>query len=392
MRPNEAEPVRTVQTIPYNTTVTIDALEQWAKIPIPCPTIHTPEWQPTPITSIDLAAYGYGTVHIKREDMNVSGTNKARAAYEHAKQYGMYAKLLLRALEKKQISQAEIEHMTTPHLSVITSGNEGRALATIFEKYRVPPPKLLIDSSALHADYSGLYANVYQTDLQRAPLHRADIVALTNNTGGTDINGSIYLEPQKVYYNWLVHEVFNQQPDFVYIPFGSGRLLENFVYWQRKTGQNYIQNTNDFRLTVSADCVTNIHVVAGEPAENNSIADKLTAPYKPFRFFSDADIALHAASPFSGRNTCKELVAEAYIEYAYHIFCAHSIPTEPSGAVGLALYLQQYDRYRTSSANPLHSSKVVIINTGCGPSAHVQYEQKKSANSMHSTLSWDGQP
>lgn len=363
-----------IKRVEYDTRLTINRLEQWAKIPHFTNDPLNPEWSCTPLTPLDLTSLGYGVVHIKREDKNPTGTIKDRPAWEHVTLFRDMALLYLRMYEQGKISNTEIEQQLMPHLSVITSGNEGRALASAFAQYNLPPPNLLTGAIPIEyeAELLQVKANIFRTSLGGKALTRTDIIRLTNNKNGTDISGNMSLEPHKVYYDWLVHEIFNAEPTHIFLPFGSGRLMENFLYWQNRTSRNYFAKHPDPRLQVTVDQVMAINIIAGEPMVQESAANKLTAPFKPFRIYSDEDIDFYRKSPFSGSNSTKEGVLEPYIEQAYNSMCFANIPSEPSSSTGLALYMQQYDRYRYSAKNPLQSGKIVIINTGCGIAHHIE--------------------
>lgn len=150
-----------------------------------------PEWRATPVIPIDLAREGYGEIFVKNEAdprSNRTKTIKDRAAWELATLYRDYARALYLKLRTGSLTRAELESMPVPRLSLITAGNEGRAVAEAFKPYDLPPPKLILDksipSSALE-QLKKLHADIYQVDLTRKELTTDEIRKLSNNEKGT---------------------------------------------------------------------------------------------------------------------------------------------------------------------------------------------------------------
>src|SRR3989339_2255973 len=104
------------------------------------------EWRPTPVIPVDLSKDGYGKVLIKNEAddrSNPTGTIKDRAAWELATLYRDYARALYLKIRTGTLDKKELERLVTPRLSLITAGNEGKAIAECFKQYDLPPPKLI---------------------------------------------------------------------------------------------------------------------------------------------------------------------------------------------------------------------------------------------------------
>ena len=348
-----------IKEISYPTTMDWNLAEAWADgIPLfgendPL----RPEWQPTPVVPFDLRPEGYGLVYIKDESdqkSNPTRTIKDRAAWELATLHRDYA----RSLQLKNRSLTSISSLRVPRVTYITAGNMGRALANMFEKYHLPPIKLLVDASIPPerlARLQSLHADIYCTDLKNKVLVPEEIKRLTNNKHGIDLTSVIMIEPQAVLYDWHVHEVFNENPDEIFVPYGSGRLFENYLTHQMRNAR-----ARDPRFSVSNGRVANLSILGAEPRKQDSIADKLTKSCNPFVLLEDQDIAALGAFVFTGKNTGVYKVAEENIEQAYHLL-SKQCPTEPSGAAGLALYLQ---RFEEGLINPQH--KILVVNTGKG--------------------------
>ena len=313
-------------------------------------------WKQTPMLSIDLSSLGYGIVHIKDESRNPTGTFKDRAMWEIAKQFKYFGELY-------PLNGKSAPHAPVPRFSVITSGNVGASLSHLFEKYGLPPVKLLVSKSLSKEKLDSLkkmYADIYLVDLGIKQLSAREISLLTNNRGGIDITSAVYFEPHAIFYDWLVHEVFNQKPDEIYVPYGSGRLMENFLTWQVRSVKNHFDKTPDPRLQIPLGNLVKIGIFGAEPLDANSSADKLTKDFNPFTIFKDNDLSSLVSLHNSGKSTGVYKVKEEFISIAHSILSRHC-RTEPSGAAGLALYLQRYEKQK-----PNPNSKVVIVNTGQG--------------------------
>jgi threonine synthase len=318
---------------------------------------ENPEWKATPIKILDLSSEGYGQVYVKDESKNPTKTIKDRMAWELTTLFRDYARGL--HLKKKEgLLNGNIGSLVIPRFTYVTSGNVGKAISEAFKRYSLPPMKLLVDNSmpAGRLDaLKGLHADIYMADLSKKPLTAKEIKELTNNRGGIDITSVVVLEPNSNYYDWHVHEAFNEDPNEIYVPYGSGRLMENYLTWQARNARN-----KDPRLKIPAGKLTNISVLGAEPIKLHSIADKLTKKYNPFVILSDQDINALGTLSFTGKNTGVYHTPEEKIKQGYE-FMKREFDTEPTGSAGLGLYLHRYDQ---SKIDP--RKKVLIINTGKG--------------------------
>ncbi len=335
-----------------------------------------PEWTATPTTPIDLSHDGYGLVYIKNEAdkrSNPTQTIKDRAAWELTTLYRDFARGLY--LKKKEgVLNGNIGSVPIPRLSIITAGNVGRAISHMYQKFGLPPMKLLLDVQipedrlqvlkGLHADIylTDLRENVFEKDKQKRnrPYTPQEIKILTNNKDGIDITSVMALEPQTTFYDWHVHEAFNENPDEIYVPYGSGRLWENYLSWQEKAIRTDATGRKDPRLRVPIAKVIAMSILGAEPQNQDSKADKLTKSYNPFMLFDDQDISALKILSFTGKDTDVHKVSEEKIKQAYQIMSKY-VETEPSAAAGLALYFQ---RFEEGKINPKRKS--LVVNTGKG--------------------------
>lgn len=325
-----------------------------------------PEWMATPVKELDLTKRGFGLVYVKNEAdkaSNPTGTIKDRAAWEMATIYRDFARADYLKIRGGTLQKGDLERQVIPRLSLITAGNEGRAIAECFAKYNLPPPKLIVGSDVKKSildELKKLRADIYVVDLSQQ-LSPEKIKALTDNIDGIDITSVRSIEPQSIFYDWHVHEVFNEGPDQIYAPYGSGRLVENYLTWQERSLRNDSEGRKDPRLRVAVDRVISMDVFGAEPEVYPSMADKLAAPFKPFLIFNDEDMRALVKLSFTGQRTSRQPVSEEYIREAHKIFTEEGIEAEPSAAAGLALYMHRFEQGLVD-----RRSKVMVVNTGKG--------------------------
>jgi len=324
-----------------------------------------PEWRATRVLRLNELP----NVLVKDESdplSNPTRTVKDRAAWELGTLYRDFARACFLDLRSGRFSRNDLHATLIPRLTLITSGNEGRAVAECFARYGLPPPKIVV-SNTLPLEQPRTYdalrklrADLYLADLS-VPLAPEEIRHLSHNDDGIDITSVRSIEPNATFYDWQVHEVFGEEPDEVYVPYGSGRLTENYLTWQDRTRVHAATGQRDPRLTTSPDKVRRISILAAEPERSDSIADKLTAPFKPFLLFKGDDMNALRQFMFTGPDTQKDTVSEAFIDEAHRMLLGNGIDAEPSGAAGLALYLKRLRQGATDSFR-----RVVVVNTGMG--------------------------
>ncbi len=334
--------------------------EGWADIPLFSKNDpRRPEWRAT--STFPLSDERYGVFYIKNEadpKSNPTKTIKDRPAWELTTVYRDYGRGLYRK-KKEGILNGNIGSLVVPRLSIITAGNVGRSISHSFQKYGLPPLKILVDSSISWErleTLKKLHADIYMVDLSRRELTDKDIKRLTNNEDGIDLTSLMIIEPQAIFYDWHVHEGFNENPDEIYVPYGSGRLMENYLTWQQRNARN-----KDPRLKIPRGKLAEISILGAEPEKRDSVADKLTKDYNPFTIFRDRDISTLKSFSWSGENTGVYKVPEERIKQAYHMLRRKGIETEPSASAGLALYLQRFDEGKVDQRK-----KTLIVNTGSG--------------------------
>ncbi|MGV8168842.1 MAG: pyridoxal-phosphate dependent enzyme [Candidatus Nanoarchaeia archaeon] len=351
-----------VQEKEFPKVMSWELLEKWAdNIPVfDKRDALNPEWRPTSEIYADLTSQGYGAVWIKNEadkKSNPTGTIKDRMAWEIV---GMFRDFARKVFLKKSYGgiNGNVSSLKIPRLSYLTAGNVGRAVPTAFEHYGLPPMKLLVDKDISQNNLESikkLHADIYLTDLNNKSLSPEDIKRMTNNEQGADITSLMAFEPQSIFYDWHVHEAFNFKPDNIFMPYGSGRLFENYMTWQiRNLG------AKDPRMQISQSELLNISLLAAQPEQEHSIADKLATKFNPFVIYADNDIRAVKNFQATGKNTGIYKISEEYLGAAY-LLLSKFCDCEPSAAAGLALYMKLVDEKRLNK-----SDRTLIINTGKG--------------------------
>ncbi len=362
---------KVVQEVEYSEShLTSTLVEEWLAISKYSFDPKNPEWNPTPLIDLDLARMlsdkRYAHVRVKDESHNPTGTIKDRAAWELAKLYQQFAERIQMKLDFKTLD-LPLSRIPIPRVTLLTAGNEGRAIAACFEKFKLPPPKIIVGSDISTDRLSvlrSLRADIYQVDFSDRAFTGEELLEMSNNHGGVDLTSmtGIPFRPDIVYYDWHVHETFNECPDHIYVPYGSGRVFENYLAWQDRSFQE--RKAPDPRLTAPVEKVISISIHGGTPKNRSTKADKLFADFSPYVLFEDKDIRAARNLEMTGRNTCVEALPEDYIQTAYQIFQDSGIRSEPSGAAGLAQYLFECENKQT--AERLHNTNIVIVNTGRG--------------------------
>lgn len=272
-------------------------------------------------------SYSGKNLIIKDESINpISGTHKDRLAHAVVDFYS--------SLRQKSASYSSL-----PQLSLISSGSASIAIGRMLSKYGLPRINVLADhtlaaSKGIIANIQSAYCNLYFTDLAHKQLSSKDILTLTDNENGLDLT---HLQSITAY-DGLCREVLAIKPDFVFVPYGSGKLFSEL-------------------LTACKYQTPQCSILGATTANPLSKADKLYCPFNPSRALHQAFLQHAKKTAMCGKETGIYSITEKTLHEAYIFAQEHDIACEPSGIRGLALYFQMVDQI------PLNS-RVVIINTG----------------------------
>lgn len=279
----------------------------------------------------------FSNVWVKDESVGPTGTHKDRMAMEIVAHYQ-------HMLEAKQ-QQGFDDPL--PHFSLISSGSAALAIQTQLRRFGLPALKVLMEQTSpkLMQEYlADLGCQVYVADLSKRSLMPPDILRLTDNPRGFDFtSNSGYCETHRNY-NELSSQVLDQDPAFVFVPFGTGQLYLNLLH---------VAGESVFARSKSAQRCTLLGATTDSPT---SKAVKLYAPFLPF---AEAPKTLRyaRASGWCDPKSGLWVVEEPFIERGHALMAANGISAEYSGAAGLGLLYQIADQV------PL-DAKILVVNTG----------------------------
>jgi hypothetical protein len=203
-----------------------------------------------------------------------------------------------------------------------------------------------------------LGCTIYETDLTDKLLKPEDIKLLTENWDGIDITYRETLDPNlDNYYDWLSYEIINQEPEFCFIPFGTGDLFINILNIVKKEYFSSFLHKPDPRFSGSIDKLKNCNFIGARTQNKDSILDKLYSSFLPtYSEYVKYINELISYSCVGKKTTIKEL-DEKYAFAAVELGNKLNLNFEPSGLAGLAMFLQIKEYLPAKS-------KILIINTG----------------------------
>lgn len=306
---------------------------------------QSPRFPATETFKIDVP--GFTNVWLKDESQNPTGTHKDRMAWEIVVTYKFFIDSVL---------EGRIPDL--PHMSIISSGSAAYAIQTAFANFGLPYLKVLVDSKISQSKIEVLKkigCEVYVEDLEKKTLTSEEILELTNNLNGFDITSLEGLDPGSRFYDWLSYEIINNDPEYVFVPFGTGNLFENILSILKFEKNS---ESSDPRLVVSKKKINSCNIVGATTHNPQSkIAEKLYSTFLPFTHYSKDWLRFYKEVGYCGNETCVCDVSDEYVDKAVIIAQENKLSFEPSGIAGLALLLQMKD-----SIPP--DSKIVIVNTG----------------------------
>jgi len=316
-----------------------------------------PKFPITPVFRINIP--GFSNVWLKDESKNnITGTVKDRMSWEIVM---AYKDILLSKKEDKIKGPL-------PQISMISAGTAALAIQYQMRRYGLPNLKVLVDckigeENLEHLKKAGCI--IYKTDFSKKCLTGEDILKLTKNESGFDITSNRAFFPTSRFYDWLSYEVFNQNPDYVFIPYGSGQIFENIlnVNIMIVTSKEYEKRKDIFRIrhvkifTGNIDILKKCNFMGATTYNPKTKAIKLYAPHHPFIEFPKERINLHIYRGHFGKETGVYLFEEKFLDKAIEFARKNGIEAEPSGLGGLALFLQMKDKISKDK-------KIIILNTG----------------------------
>lgn len=304
-----------------------------------------PKFPATPTYKIKVL--GFSNVWLKDESFNPTGTHKDRMAWEMVATY----RQLLLAKKTGRIKKL-------PQMSIISSGSAANAIQHMLKNYYLPNLKVLVDYNINEKIKKALHkigCEIYETDLSKRILYKEDILKLTDNVDGIDITSDDSLGPYDVFYDWMSYEIINQNPDYVFVPYGTGHLYENIVNVTVREVRNRF--FHDRRFKGNVEILSQCNFIGATTNNPNTKADKLYSPHLPFIHFDTRWIKLAISKNYIGSESNVYTVQEHYLKEATKNAATNKIACEPSGIAGLGLMLQMKDKLPKDK-------KMLIVNTG----------------------------
>lgn len=305
-----------------------------------------PKFPATPTYRIEVP--GFANVWLKDESVNPTGTHKDRLAWEIVVTYRYF-------LEAKRDG---LVTGSLPMMSIISSGSAAIAIQSLLRQYRLPNLKVLVDEQTdpkTVALLRSIDCETYKTNLGNKMLDWRDILRLTFNNDGFDITSSEALDPTIRFYDWMSYEIINNNPDYCFIPFGTGNLYENVLNISKK---EITAKIRDPRFTGEVEKLRHCNFMGATTDDPNSkAAEKLYSPHLPFAHYNEQWIRLYQKAGYCGQHSDVHIIEEKSLDQALELARSQKITCEPSAIAGLALMLQ------TKDSLP-RDKKMLIVNTG----------------------------
>lgn len=311
---------------------------------------YTPKFPASETFKIDVP--GFNNVWLKDESINPTGTHKDRLAWEVVIKY----KSLIEGLKYKDSD-------ALPQMSIISSGSAAIAIQHLFNLFNIPTKlKVLVDNK-LNPHFKNsikkIGCELYECDLSAKLLTSEDIKELTDNKSGIDITYREVLDPtHDNYYDWMSYEILQSQPDYCFIPFGTGDLFINVLNIVKIEYFNSFVAKHDPRFFSNIEKLKDCSFLGASSSSSKTRLDKLFSSYLPsIDSFHKYIKELKTEYACVGEMTDIYYVKEEFVDSAIDIANKLRLTFEPSGMAGLALLMQMKD------AIP-KDAKILIVNTG----------------------------
>ena len=305
-----------------------------------------PKFPATPTYKIKVK--GFTNVWLKDESYNPTGTHKDRLAWEIVVTYRDF-------LIAKKRGQIEGQ---LPQMSIISSGSAAIAIQAMLRKYNLPNLKVLVDKNLEREKLEllkQLGCEIHKTNLNKKELNWKDILRLTFNKNGFDITSSEALDPTTRFYDWMSYEILNNNPNYIFIPFGTGNLYENVLNINKKEMSS---KSHDPRFKGNVNILRKCNFMGATTNNPKSkAAEKLYSPHLPFAHFDEQWIRLYKYGAYCGSESDVYVIHEQFLDEALWLTKNQEIQCEPSGIAGLALMLQLKNKLPKNK-------KMLIVSTG----------------------------
>lgn len=288
---------------------------------------------------------GFKHVYIKDESTNPTGTHKDRMAWE----------IVLSLLESKE------NEGFLPELSFISAGSAACAIQFYMNVFGIDKNlRTIVDLNTkpiIIEQLEELGCKTYKYDLSSKLLGPDEIKLITNNTNGIDLTYRLMDPDKQRYYDWLSFEVFNEEPEYCFVPFGTGELYFNLIKVLVNEVVNIPIRKRDPRMLKDVMKLKKCSFFGAYGTEETPKFDKLYAKYLPKKSRMNAEVDFYINQRYIGDESQIVATTEKNLNEAIDICRRNKINYEPSGLGGLCLFLDM-----KHELNP--ERKVLIINTG----------------------------
>jgi len=297
----------------------------------------------------------HDTIWYKDESINPNGTHKDRMAWEI---YLWYDSQI-----KKQINTPG-QKISLKSLSLISSGSAAYSVQQILRDRGLPSLRVLMDNKTSKKLIDFLKENdckIYLTDLDKKEYNSKDILSLTDNINGLDLTYSSEFDiNREVYYDWLSYEVLNQNPNWIFVPFGTGELYKNII---KRNSKEIDKKISSKRFFGNKKILMNCNFMG---AANCNKGSKMRMLYSKFQNKTIDTVNKDLVKLLNSKSHCGNKssvinVNEKYLNVAIEIANYFNLRFEPSGISGLGLFFQMLDLENISIKK---NDKIIIVNTG----------------------------
>ncbi len=323
------------------------------------------------------------TLIIKDESLNPSGNHKDRWALEMLFEY------------RERIKERLVEHKATdrgskfieiPSLSIISSGGAAFALQSLLSLYNLPPLRVVMHNSPRMrraAEKLKLIGAIVEHVAlfgkgKREKYHKSegDVLSITRNINGWDITTRGESEPyEKAFYDWLICEILNERPDFIFVPFGTGDLYGS-ILWVLNDAISDDTGIDDRLQGIETEELKGINVLGATTENPNSSMDKLYSAFQPSKPALRKLTEKMKKTGFLGKHSGVYVLSEPRASEARKWFEDHEEligRAEPSGTAGLGLFREMQKSLdltptivtaSNGKGEKVIQKRVLIVNTG----------------------------
>lgn len=318
---------------------------------------HSPRFPATGEAKLDLGAF---EIQIKDESRNPTGSHKDRWAWEKLLRYRD------RIEQELERAPATSKKITIPVLAMISAGSAAMALQSLLRLYGLPSLRVVLDKNrgrtpqALIDKLEAIGAKIELIDLDEQELSSDRLLEIfgCNPLFDIDVTSRDADSPfEQSYYDWLTYEILAMQPDYIFVPVGSGDLFANIIrIIESETSHDTVPHD---RLKDAREDLTGIHVLGAKPSIQKTRMTKLWAKFTPSHPQIEDKVKELIEKEKLGAHSGLYELEDKFALDAFDKTRVIHLNTEYSGIAGLGLFLKLKDRLPIPEG-----SNIVVVNTG----------------------------